>query len=69
MELQQLLPILLWIVFVIAGIIVIRWVLSIDQFIKLYKTQIGLLMMIAKKQGTDQEEIDELLTKIFGKRK
>jgi len=44
-------------------------VLGIDQFIKLYKTQIGLLMMIAKKQGTDQEEIDELLTKIFGKRK
>ena len=66
---MEILQILLWLLFVTAGIIVIRWVLSIDQFIKLSKTQIGLLMMIAKKQGADQEEIDELLTKIFGKGK
>ena len=61
--------ILLWILFFPALAVVVRWVFSVEQMIKLSKTQIGLLMMIAKKQGTDQEEIDELLTKIFGKKK
>jgi hypothetical protein len=50
----------------IISIVVTRWVLSVDHFINTAKAQIGLLILLAKKNGATKEEIDEVLDKSFG---
>lgn len=55
------------IIIVLIAIVVTRFIFSIDSFIQIGKTCIGLLIIIAKKNGATTEEIDEVLDRVWGK--
>ncbi|RYY19272.1 MAG: hypothetical protein EOO04_22355 [Chitinophagaceae bacterium] len=56
------------IVLLLIFVIIIRWALSIQAFMKTAVTQIGLLVLLAKKSGATKEEIDEVLDKMYPKK-
>lgn len=49
-------------------ILVARWAFGIDSMLKAAKTQIGLLILIAKKNGATKEEVDDVLDKVYRKK-
>ena len=57
------------VVLLLIFVIVIRWALSIQAFMKTAVTQIGLLVLLAKKSGATKEEIDEVLDKMYPRKK
>ena len=52
-----------------AFLLIARWGLGIDSMLKNNKAQIGLMILMAKKQGATTEEIDAVVDKVYGKRK
>ena len=52
----------------LVGIVITRSVYSIPERIKHQKAMIALLIMIAKNNGSTVEEIDEMITKVYGKK-
>jgi hypothetical protein len=61
--------ILAQLVVLIVLVVIVRWALSVDAFMKTTMTQIGLLVLLAKKSGASKEEIDEVLDKVYPKKK
>jgi hypothetical protein len=45
------------------GIIILRWILSIDRHLKNQKAIIALLMMLCQKQGVTDDELQKVRNK------
>lgn len=52
----------------LCGIVIARWIFGIDQGLKLKKLQVGLLILIAKKSGATESEIEETIAKVYPKK-
>ncbi len=59
--------IIIGILALIVGVLVTRWIFGIGQMLKMGKTQIGLLILLAKKNGATADEVDEVLNKVYPK--
>jgi hypothetical protein len=51
------------------AVIITRWAFGINQMLNAFKAQIGLLILLAKKNGASTEEVDEVLDKVYPKKK
>jgi len=59
----------LYLLGVVATIVFTRFVFGIDQQLKAQKAQIGLLILMAKKLGASVEEVDQVLDKVYPKKR